>query len=120
MARVLDLTLIDQAADGAAPRCINVYFQLEARDMGLGKRLKIATDPDLRVLIEKPAPIGVASAFGHGLKLGSPAQSAKRAVLSFGGRLTTPPGQDARPGKAKAEKPEEPKEAPRKKAHRWI
>ena len=39
---------------------------------------------------------------------------------AIGGGLTTPPGQNARPGKAKDEKPEEPKEAPRKKAHRWI
>jgi hypothetical protein len=38
----------------------------------------------------------------------------------LGGGPTTPPGQSAKGGKAKAEKPEEPKEAPRKKAHRWI
>ena len=38
----------------------------------------------------------------------------------LGGGLTTPPGQNAKGGKAKAEKPEEPKEASRKKAHRWI
>jgi hypothetical protein len=41
VARVNDLVLIDQAADEAAPRAICVYFQLEAQEMGLGKRLKI-------------------------------------------------------------------------------
>jgi hypothetical protein len=43
-ARVLDLLLVDQAADERAPRAICVYFQLEAQDMGLGKRLKIAPE----------------------------------------------------------------------------
>jgi hypothetical protein len=33
-ARVLDLRLIDIAADETAPRSINVYFQLEEQDMG--------------------------------------------------------------------------------------
>jgi hypothetical protein len=34
-----------------------------------------AADPDLLVLIEEAAPIGVCAAFGHGLKLRSPAQA---------------------------------------------
>jgi hypothetical protein len=77
------------------------------------KKIEQATADDAQALSSAPQLAGARA--GGAVNLGQ-----LEGEAAIGGGLTTPPGQNARPGKAKDEKPEEPKEAPRKKAHRWI